>query len=66
MNELTNVYICCLQGFVIVSALLVTALLQFLVEGIPPSRYVSIALPLVVSSSVIHQRYPYKYNNKDE
>jgi len=38
-----------LQGFVIVSALLVTALLQFIFEGKPPSLYCLVALPLVAS-----------------
>ncbi|KAH0908948.1 hypothetical protein HID58_032269 [Brassica napus] len=36
-------------GFVIVSALLVTALLQFAFEGKPPSSYCLVALPLVIS-----------------
>ncbi|GMN33770.1 hypothetical protein TIFTF001_004320 [Ficus carica] len=37
-------------GFVIVSALLVTALLQFVFEGKPPSLYCLVALPIVVIS----------------
>ncbi|MFQ6633068.1 hypothetical protein Gotur_010265, partial [Gossypium turneri] len=36
------------KGFVIVSALLVTAMLQFLFEGKPPSVYCLVALPLVI------------------
>ncbi|KAH9316359.1 hypothetical protein KI387_024986, partial [Taxus chinensis] len=52
------------KGFVIVSALMVTALLQFIFDGIPPSSYVLLALPLVVSSIVIYQRYPYQAKAK--
>uniref|UniRef100_A0A0D9YTZ0 CMP-sialic acid transporter 5 n=1 Tax=Oryza glumipatula TaxID=40148 RepID=A0A0D9YTZ0_9ORYZ len=46
-------------GFVIVSALLVTALLQFIFDGKPPSLYCLIALPLVMTSIFIYQKYPY-------
>ncbi|KAG5394066.1 hypothetical protein IGI04_024029 [Brassica rapa subsp. trilocularis] len=46
-------------GFVIVSALLVTALLQFAFEGKPPSSYCLVALPLVISSISLYQKYPY-------
>uniref|UniRef100_A0A0C9RPS6 TSA: Wollemia nobilis Ref_Wollemi_Transcript_28485_1431 transcribed RNA sequence n=1 Tax=Wollemia nobilis TaxID=56998 RepID=A0A0C9RPS6_9CONI len=53
------------KGFVIVSALMVTAFLQFIFDGIPPSSYVLLALPLVVSSILIYQRYPYKVKEKD-
>ncbi|KAI4345243.1 hypothetical protein L6164_012383 [Bauhinia variegata] len=53
------------KGFVIVSALLVTALLQFVFEGKPPSLYCLIALPLVVSSISIYQNYPYKVKKKE-
>lgn len=52
------------KGFVIVSALLVTALLEVVVEGKPPSTYAVAALPLVVSSTIIHQNYPYKAKPK--
>ncbi|KAJ6353684.1 hypothetical protein OIU76_002661 [Salix suchowensis] len=48
------------KGFVIVSALLVTALLQFLFEGKAPSIYCLVALPLVMSSISIYQKYPYQ------
>ncbi|KAH0923061.1 hypothetical protein HID58_023079 [Brassica napus] len=47
------------KGFVIVSALLVTALLQFAFEGKPPSSYCLVALPLVISSISLYQKYPY-------
>uniref|UniRef100_A0A0D6R7Q3 CMP-sialic acid transporter 5 n=1 Tax=Araucaria cunninghamii TaxID=56994 RepID=A0A0D6R7Q3_ARACU len=52
------------KGFVIVSALMVTAFLQFIFDGIPPSSFVLLALPLVVSSILIYQRYPYKVKEK--
>jgi len=55
----------CVQGFVIVSALLVTALLQFMFEGKPPSVYCLVALPLVMSSISIYQKYPYRVNKKE-
>lgn len=54
-----------LQGFVIVSALLVTALLQFIFEGKPPSLYCLAALPLVVSSISVYQKYPYRVKKKE-
>ncbi|AQK53154.1 CMP-sialic acid transporter 5 [Zea mays] len=47
------------KGFVIVSALLVTALLQFVYDGKPPSLYCLMALPLVATSIFIYQKYPY-------
>lgn len=53
-----------LQGFVIVSALIVTAMLQFIFEGKPPSIYCLVALPLVVSSISIYQKYPYQLKKK--
>ncbi|KAG8477114.1 hypothetical protein CXB51_030740 [Gossypium anomalum] len=53
------------KGFVIVSALLVTAMLQFLFEGKPPSVYCLVALPLVISSISIYQKYPYKVKKKE-
>ncbi|ONI02250.1 hypothetical protein PRUPE_6G187000 [Prunus persica] len=53
------------KGFVIVSALLVTALLQFIFEGKPPSLYCLVALPLVVSSISIYQKYPYRVKRKE-
>ncbi|XP_058096790.1 UDP-N-acetylglucosamine transporter ROCK1 [Magnolia sinica] len=53
------------KGFVIVSALLVTALLQFVFDGRPPSFYCLLALPLVVSSISIYQKYPYRVKNKE-
>ncbi|EXB29445.1 CMP-sialic acid transporter 5 [Morus notabilis] len=52
-------------GFVIVSALLVTALLQFIFEGKPPSLYCLVALPIVVSSISIYQKYPYQVKKKE-
>ncbi|CAN1140732.1 UDP-N-acetylglucosamine transporter ROCK1 [Linum perenne] len=53
------------KGFVIVSALLVTALLQFMFEGKSPSLHCVIALPLVVTSISIYQKYPYQVKKKD-
>lgn len=53
------------KGFVIVSALLVTALLQLIFEGKPPSWYCLVALPLVVSSISIYQKYPYRVKKKE-
>lgn len=53
------------KGFVIVSALLVTALLQFIFEGKPPSLYCLVALPIVVSSISIYQKYPYQVKKKE-
>lgn len=53
------------KGFVIVSALLVTALLQFIFEGKPPSLYCLVAFPLVVSSISIYQKYPYHVKKKE-
>ncbi|KAG9451529.1 hypothetical protein H6P81_011494 [Aristolochia fimbriata] len=53
------------KGFVIVSALLVTALLQFIFDGKPPSVYCLLALPLVVSSITIYQKYPYRAKKKE-
>ena len=49
-----------LQGFVNISALLVTAVAQYLIDGAPPTFYVWLALPLVVGSTYIHTKYPYK------
>ncbi|CAD5167656.1 unnamed protein product [Musa acuminata subsp. malaccensis] len=54
------------KGFVIVSALLVTAMLQFLFDGKPPSVYCLAALPLVISSIVIYQKYPYVGRKKED
>ncbi|KAI3462068.1 hypothetical protein Pfo_018731 [Paulownia fortunei] len=53
------------KGFVIVSALLVTALLQFIFDGKPPSPYCLGALPLVVTSISIYQKYPYRVKKKE-
>ncbi|CAA6664400.1 unnamed protein product [Spirodela intermedia] len=53
------------KGFVIVSALLVTALLQFVFDGKAPSAYCLAALPLVVGSISIYQRYPYSVKPKE-
>lgn len=53
-----------LQGFVIVSALLVTALLQLIFDGKPPSPYCLVALPLVMISISIYQKYPYRVKKK--
>ncbi|MCD9637787.1 CDC42 binding protein kinase [Datura stramonium] len=52
------------KGFVIVSALLVTALLQFIFDGKPPSPYCLVALPLVMISISIYQKYPYRVKKK--
>ncbi|XP_073289128.1 UDP-N-acetylglucosamine transporter ROCK1 [Primulina huaijiensis] len=52
------------KGFVIVSALLVTALLQFVFDGKPPSLYCLVALPLVVTSISVYQKYPYRVKKK--
>ncbi|XP_072953127.1 UDP-N-acetylglucosamine transporter ROCK1 [Typha angustifolia] len=54
------------KGFVIVSALLVTALLQFLFDGKPPSLYCLAALPLVVTSIFVYQKYPYVHRKKKD
>ncbi|KAF3626709.1 CMP-sialic acid transporter 5 [Capsicum annuum] len=51
-------------GFVIVSALLVTALLQLIFDGKPPSPYCLVALPLVMISISIYQKYPYRVKKK--
>ncbi|KAI0499139.1 hypothetical protein KFK09_020040 [Dendrobium nobile] len=53
-------------GFVIVSALLVTALLQFIFDSKSPSLYCLAALPLVMSSIFIYQRYPYAARKKED
>ncbi|GMI67210.1 REPRESSOR OF CYTOKININ DEFICIENCY 1 [Hibiscus trionum] len=53
------------KGFVVVSALIVTAMLQFLFEGKPPSMYSLVALPLVISSVSIYQKYPYRAKKKE-
>ncbi|CAL4887151.1 unnamed protein product [Urochloa decumbens] len=54
------------KGFVIVSALLVTALLQFIFDGKPPSHYCLMALPLVMTSIFIYQKYPYADRKKKD
>ncbi|CAI9106292.1 OLC1v1005418C1 [Oldenlandia corymbosa var. corymbosa] len=46
------------KGFVVVSALLVTAMLQFIFDGKPPSVFCLVALPLVITSILINQKYP--------
>ncbi|CAA2993403.1 CMP-sialic acid transporter 5 [Olea europaea subsp. europaea] len=53
------------KGFVVVSALLVTALLQFVFDGKPPSPYCLVAFPLVITSISIYQKYPYRLKKKD-
>ncbi|KAG5534227.1 hypothetical protein RHGRI_022379 [Rhododendron griersonianum] len=53
------------KGFVIVSALLVTALLQFMFDGKPPSPYCLVAFPLVVTSISVYQKYPYRIKKKE-
>ncbi|GAA0147279.1 transporter [Lithospermum erythrorhizon] len=53
------------KGFIIVSALLVTALLQYIFDGIPPSFYCLVALPLVMTSISIYQKYPYLVKKKE-
>ncbi|MFQ6633067.1 hypothetical protein Gotur_010265 [Gossypium turneri] len=40
-------------------------MLQFLFEGKPPSVYCLVALPLVISSISIYQKYPYKVKKKE-
>ncbi|CAL1386227.1 unnamed protein product [Linum trigynum] len=52
------------KGFVIVSALLVTALLQLVFEGKSPSAYCVVALPLVLTSISVYQKYPYQVKKK--
>lgn len=52
------------KGFVIVSALLITALLQLIFDGTPPSLYTLYSMPMVVSSVIIYQRYPYLAKSK--
>ncbi|XP_010484302.1 PREDICTED: CMP-sialic acid transporter 5-like [Camelina sativa] len=47
------------KGFVIVLALLVSALLQYVFEGKPPSLYCLVALPIVMTSISLYQKYPY-------
>ncbi|OUZ99324.1 Nucleotide-sugar transporter [Macleaya cordata] len=42
------------------ATLLVTAILQFIFDGRPPSMYCLLALPLVISSISVYQKYPYK------
>lgn len=54
------------KGFVIVSALLVTALLQFIFDSKPPSLYCLAALPLVMCSIFIYQKYPYVARKKKD
>ncbi|VAI57456.1 unnamed protein product [Triticum turgidum subsp. durum] len=54
------------KGFVIVSALLVTALLQFLFDGKLPSLHCLVALPLVMTSIFIYQKYPYVDRKKKD
>ncbi|KAF5791211.1 putative nucleotide-sugar transporter [Helianthus annuus] len=53
------------KGFVIVSALCVTALLQFVFDGKPPSLFCLLALPLVMVSISIYQKYPYHAKKKE-
>ncbi|KAK8947723.1 CMP-sialic acid transporter 5 [Platanthera guangdongensis] len=53
------------KGFVIVSALLVTAILQFVFDSKSPSLHCLAALPLVISSIFIYQKYPYISTKKD-
>ncbi|CAL5326793.1 unnamed protein product [Camellia sinensis] len=53
------------KGFVIVSALLVTALLQFIFDGKAPSLFCLVAFPLVISSISIYQKYPYRIKKKE-
>lgn len=60
------IFLYCTQGFVIVSALLVTALLQFVFDGKPPSVHCLGALPLVIISIVIYQKYPYVARKKED
>jgi solute carrier family 35 (UDP-sugar transporter), member A1/2/3 len=64
LETLTNLFT--FQGFVIVSALLVTALLQFIFDGKPPSHYCLMALPLVMTSIFIYQKYPYADRKKKD
>ncbi|KAJ0950303.1 putative nucleotide-sugar transporter [Helianthus annuus] len=55
-----------MMGFVMVSALLVTALLPFVFDGKPPSLFCLLALPLVMTSISIYQKYPYRVKKKEE
>ncbi|XP_044951155.1 UDP-N-acetylglucosamine transporter ROCK1 isoform X2 [Hordeum vulgare subsp. vulgare] len=54
------------KGFVIVLALLVTALLQFIFDGKLPSLHCLVALPLVMTSIFIYQKYPYVDRKKKD
>eukprot|EP00850_Spirogloea_muscicola_P019668 SM000196S05360 [mRNA] locus=s196:35282:37749:- [translate_table: standard] len=47
------------KGIAIVAALAVTAVLQVLVDGAPISPHVFLALPLVVTSTIVHSKFPY-------
>jgi hypothetical protein len=47
------------QGFVILSALLVTAILDIVLDGREWSGYMMGAQPLVALSTIIHECYPY-------
>eukprot|EP00897_Mesotaenium_endlicherianum_P008573 jgi/Mesen1/7744/ME000407S06950 len=48
------------KGFVIIAALIVTAMAQLAIDGIVPSAYVWVAMPLVVTSTLVHTSHPYK------
>ncbi|URE32547.1 Solute carrier family 35 [Musa troglodytarum] len=41
-------------------------MLQFIFDGKPPSVYCLAALPLVISSIVIYQKYPYVARKKED
>lgn len=49
-----------LQGFSVIFGLIVAALLQYFVEGVPMSPNVLVALPLVIVSTLVHTQNPYK------
>ena len=52
------VWLCSCQNFTVIAGLLVTAVAQFLVEGIAPSSVVLLALPLVVASTLLYSFFP--------
>lgn len=54
------------KGFVIVSALVITALLQFVFDGTQLSVYTLSAMPMVATSVIIYQRYPYRAKSKEQ
>lgn len=47
------------KGFMVIAALLITAIARFAIDGSPPSPLVWVAMPLVVIGTYIHSSYPY-------